>query len=64
MALVSTYRQGNYVAAVDDENLTALVYDNRGHPAPRKIVARFNGETAWMDAERKVNDLALADMYG
>lgn len=29
-----------------------------------KILARFTGETAWMDAERFVNDRMLAETYG
>jgi hypothetical protein len=29
-----------------------------------EIIARFAGETAWMDAERFVNDRILAETYG
>lgn len=29
-----------------------------------EILTRFTGETAWMDAERFVNDRMLAETYG
>jgi len=28
-----------------------------------EVIARFNGETAWMDAERFVNDIMVKETY-
>lgn len=60
MAYVTDYQQGDYASDVDDANLKAVVR----HVTTGKIIQHFKGETAWMDAQRKVIDLALADMYG
>ena len=60
MAYITDYQAGNYASDVDNANLKAFVW----HVATGKVIQHFKGETAWMDAQRKVNDLALADMYG
>ena len=60
MAFTTDYQHGNYASEVDHANLKAVVRNLTSG----KVVKRFSGETAWMDAQRKVTDLALADMYG
>ena len=60
MAFTTDYQHGNYASEVDHANLKAIVRNLTSG----KVVKRFSGETAWMDAQRKVTDLALADMYG
>lgn len=60
MAYVTDYQEGNYASDVDDANLKAFVWN----VTTGKVIQNFKGETAWMDAQRKVMDLALADMYG
>jgi len=60
MAYLTDCRHGDYASDVDDENLRAFVW----HCPTGKVLHKFTGETAWSDAQRKVFDLALADMYG
>ena len=60
MAYVTDYQEGNYASDVDDANLKAFVWN----VTTGLVIQNFTGETAWMDAQRKVSDLALADMYG
>lgn len=58
MAYVTDYQQGDYASDVDDANLKAFVW----HVTTGKVIQHFKGETAWMDAQRKVNDLNWQDM--
>ena len=60
MAYITDYQAGNYASDVDNANLKAFVW----HVTTGKVIQHFKGETAWMDAQRKVNDLMFADMYG
>ena len=57
--LTLDYQQGNFASEVDDANLVAVVRNL----TTGKVVKRFKGETAWMDAQREVGDLALQQMY-
>lgn len=59
MTFLPDYQQGDFSSEVDDANLVAVVRNL----TTGKVVKRFKGETAWMDAQREVGDLALAAMY-
>jgi len=59
MAFLTDYQQGDFSSEVDDANLVAVVRNL----TTGKVVKRFKGETAWMDAQREVGDLALQQMY-
>ena len=56
MSFIADYQHGDYASEVDDANLVAVVRS----VSTGKVVKRFAGETAWSDAQRKVDDLALA----
>ena len=56
MGFITDYQHGDYASEVDDANLVAVVRD----VSTGRVVKRFRGETAWSDAQRKVDDLALA----
>ena len=56
MSFITDYQHGDYASEVDDANLVAVVRN----VSTGKVVKRFTGETAWSDAQRKVDDLALA----
>ena len=53
MAFTTDYQHGNYASAVDHANLKAFVWN----VTTGKVIQNFKGETAWMDAQRKVIDL-------
>ena len=59
MAFLTDYQQGDFSSEVDDANLVAVVRNL----TTGKVVKRFKGETAWMDTQREVGDLALQQMY-
>ena len=56
MSFITDYQHGDYASEVDDANLVAVVRN----VSTGGVVKRFKGETAWSDAQRKVDDLALA----
>ena len=55
MSLVIDYQEGDYVSEVDDVNLVAVVRKI----STNKVVKRFNGESAWSQAQTFVYDLAF-----
>lgn len=59
MVLITEHVHGDYETAVDDQRLIAIVRNT----STGKTIRRFTGETAWSDAERYADDLALADRY-
>ena len=53
--MVLDYQEGNFASYTDDASLKAEVRT----VSNGRVVCKFSGETAWMDAQRKVMDLAL-----
>ena len=53
--MVLDYQEGNFASYTDDVSLKAEVRT----VSTGRVVCKFSGETAWMDAQRKVMDLAL-----
>ena len=59
MGYVTDYQEGDYASDVDDTNLKAFVWNVK----TGLVIQNFTGETAWMDAKRKVMDLALERLH-
>ena len=57
--MVLDYREGDFASYTDDASLKAEVRS----VSTGRVLRKFSGETAWMDAQRKVMDLALERLY-
>ncbi len=54
------------IVEIDDTNLLANVtkwVGKPGTPRRRKLVKQYSGETAWSDAQRHANDLAVKHRF-
>lgn len=57
--MVLDYQAGDFASYTDDVSLKAEVRS----VSTGRVIRKFSGETAWMDAQRKVTDLALEHLY-
>ena len=66
IVMVDTVHQSIVVEHHDDELVSFVVRltGRPDRPRKRRIVARFEGETAWSDAERRGYDEALVVRHG
>ena len=57
--MVLDYQEGDFASYTDDVSLKAEVRSI----STGRVIRKFTGETAWMDAQRKVMDLALERLH-
>ena len=57
--MVLDYHEGDFASYTDDVALKAEVRSI----STGRVIRKFRGETAWMDAQRKVMDLAFEHLY-
>ena len=57
--MVLDYQEGDFASYTDDVSLKAEVRSI----STGRVIRKFTGETAWMDAQRKVTDLMLERLY-
>ena len=57
--MVLDCQEGDFASYTDDVSLKAEVRSI----STGRVIRKFTGETAWMDAQRKVTDLMLERLY-